>query len=164
MQPVTSSTVKNADNSIRAHNPDLFSRREAYEQSASTEIRPVRSIGGETTEVAPNPYMMLISRIDGQLAKGGVERGVVEQLRSLLSARIAGLTPAARRNLLELPQARALGVEDASRLPAQVANGIQDEATGEAAMNLLRDPAFAAAMKDESRISTYGPRGFLRAS
>ena len=34
----------------------------------------------------------------------------------------------------------------------------------ESVRELLRNPGFAAAMKDESRTNTYGPRGLLRAS
>ncbi|MEE8434549.1 MAG: hypothetical protein V3S64_07160 [bacterium] len=164
MQVVGSSTNKQTEPNIRPQNPDLFLRQEAYEREQQAE--PVRNprIAFESPESFPSPYMMLISRIDGMLAKGGMDRRVVDQLQRLITERITGISPAARRNLMELPATQALGVDHAAALPETIARGIDDASRRESVMELLRNPGFAAAMKDEARTNTYGPRGLLRAS
>lgn len=170
MQVVASSTGKQPDSNIRPQNPDLFLRQEAYEREQTTETIRVPRVAVEPPELSPSPYMMLISRIDGMLAKGSMDTRVVDQLQRLITERISGISPAARRNLMEMPATQSLGVDTAAALPASIARGIragssQDgDGERESVMELLRNPAFAAAMKDESRTNTYGPRGLLRAS
>ena len=164
MQAVGSSTGKQAEPNIRLQNPDLFLRQEAYEREQKTEPARTHRLVVESPESFPSPYMMLISRIDGMLAKGSTDQRVVNQLQNLIAERIAGISPAARRNLMELPVTQALAVDNAAALPGSIARGIDDTTRRESVMELLRDPGFAAAMKDESRTNTYGPRGLLRAS
>jgi hypothetical protein len=66
--------------------------------------------------------------------------------------------------VLELPEVQALGVESLQQLPRLIAAHIHAGTQREAVMSLLRSPSFAAIIKDESRTTTYGPRGMLRAS
>lgn len=164
MQVAVTSTGKQTDSNIRPQNPDLFLRQEAYEREQTAEPARTPRMSVETPESFPSPYMMLISRIDGMLAKGGMDRRVVDRLQQFITERISGISPAARRNLIELPAIQALGVDAAAALPGAIARGIGDAGQRESVMDLLRNPGFAAAMKDEARTNTYGPRGLLRAS
>lgn len=164
MQAVGSSTGKQTEPNIRPQNPDLFLRQEAYEREQKTDLPKVSRTAVESPESFPDPYMMLISRIDGMLAKGKMDWRVVNQLQFLITERVTGISPAAQRNLMELPATQALGVEHAAALPGFITRGIDDSDRRESVMELLRNPGFAAAMKNEARITTYGPKGLLRAS
>lgn len=170
MQLIATTTGKQPESNIRTQNPDLFLRQEAYEREQKTETLGTPHIAVQSSELSPSPYMMLISRIDGMLAKGGMDPRVVDQLHRLITERITGISPAARRNLMELPAIQTLGVDSAAALPGTIASGIgaessqDDNGRRDNVMELLRNPGFAAAMKDESRTNTYGPKGLLRAS
>ncbi len=164
MQPVSASSGNQPESNLRPQNPNLHLRQEAYEQSQETQAPRKAGVVVESQEMAPSPYMMLISRIDAMLNKGKVDQRTLDQLQAILSERIGGFTAAARRNLLEMPSAKALELDSAAALPGYVSRHLRDGRQRDAVMELLRNPVFAAAMKDESRTATYGPRGYLRAS
>ncbi len=164
MQVANTSLSRQAEAGIKSHNPDLYHRKDAYERSQEAEGGLASGPAAQTPEIAPSPYMMLISRIDAMLRQGRVDPRVVGQLRGMLVQRIGGLTTSARRALVDTPEARALGVEDATRLPDLVSARLQGGEPQEGLLALLRNPSFAAAMKDETRMATYGPRGLLQAS
>lgn len=170
MQVLSSSTGKQPEANIRPQNPSLFLGQDAYkrEQNTETILNPRPAV--DSSESFHSPYVMLISRVDGMLAKGGTDPKVVHQLQQFITERIIGSSPAARRNLMELPAIKALGVEQAAALPGTIASGLGAGSSKagpgrrESVMELLRNPGFAAAMKDEPRTNTYGPKGLLRAS
>ncbi len=164
MYGITSILGKATEAGIRAQTPDMQPRQRTpeHERAAGGESGVV--VAAEAGELAPSRYMMLISRVDRMLARGQVERGVIDQLADYVAERIGGLSPRGRRNLSQLPQLRALGLDDVSALPALARAVFRSDGDVARLMDLLRSQSFAAAMKDETRIATYGPQGLLRAS
>ena len=164
MYAVTSTTSKRSEANIRPQNPDVLLRHRAQERTRLEELQGGGGRGEEDGQHVPSRYMVLISRVDRMLSQGQQDRPLVDQLTSVLGERIAGLSPAVRRTLQELPEVRALGVDNLLQLPRVIAAHLHAGTQREAVMALLRSPQFAAAIKDESRSTTYGPRGRLRAS
>ena len=164
MYVVAGSIGKGIDNGMRPPGADVMQRQRAQDRARPAELSGGAGQGSDGGQYVPSRYMVLISRIDRMLGQGAVEDPAVDQLTSLLGARIATLTARGRRTLLEMPELQALGVEQLSQLPRVLAQHIHAGTEREAVMALLRSPDFAAVMRDESRTSTYGPQGMLRAS
>ena len=164
MYGISATIGKSSEASLRAQNPDVLLRQRAQERERLSDLTGGNGQGGEGGQYVPSRYMVLISRIDRMQSQDQVERPLVDQLTNLLGERLAGLSPMARRAVLELPEVQALGVESLVQLPRIIAAHIHARTQREAVMNLLRSPEFAAIIKDESRTATYGPRGMLRAS
>lgn len=169
MESVTLSTHHNSDLNVKPRNADVQLGQGTAQQGRTDETEILPGSIGETSEQLPPSYMLLISRIDNMMRKGQPEPEPVEQLGRLLTDKIARMTASTRRILAQLPQVKALEVDDLVHLPRVVTDRIQDDGiqTGDDAgpvMDLLRSPVFAAQMKDETRTATYGPQGFLRAS
>jgi hypothetical protein len=164
MEVVTSTLVKPSEANLRPQNSDILPRQQREEVTGTGEGEGRPAYTGEAGVLAPNAYMMLISRIDNMIRKGRPEPRTVEQLARLLGERVQGLMLPARRHLEALPEVQALRVNSLRELPAVIAAHLEAGTESEALLALLRSPAFAAAMKDESRTATYGPHGMLRAS
>ncbi len=164
MESVTLSTHHNTDLNVKPRNADFLLGQGTAEQGRTDESETVPGSVGEVSESLPPSYMLLISRIDNMMRKGQPEPEPVEQLGRLLMEKIARMTASTRRILAELPQVKALEVEDLTHLPRAVTDRIQAGDESGAVMDLLRSPVFAAQMKNETRSATYGPQGFLRAS
>jgi hypothetical protein len=164
MYSVNATVGKTNEASIRAQTADVLQRQRAQERDRLGDVENGAGQGGEGGQYVPSRYMVLISRIDRMQSQGQVNRPLVDQLTSLLGERLGGLSATARRSLLELPEVQALGVDNVLQLPRVIAAHIHSGTQHEAVMSLLRSPSFAAAIKDELRSATYGPRGMLRAS
>lgn len=153
-----------AETGLRPQHSDALQRQRATERSRTAGLMSGSGQGGDTGQYVPSRYMMLISRVDRMMRQGPADDPEVDQLTNLLGERIAGLTARGRRALRDLPEMQALGVDDVHRLPEVLAGHIHAGTEREAVMSLLRSREFAAIIRDESRTTTYGPRGFLRAS
>jgi hypothetical protein len=164
MYAVNAAIGKSSEANIRPQNPDVLLRQRTQDRLRLSELEGGTGQQGEGGQYVPSRYMVLISRIDRMQQQGQPDRPLVDQLTNLLGERIAGLSLAVRRHLQELPELKALGVENLAQLPRVIAAHLHAGTQREAVMNLLRSPDFAAAIKDESRTATYGPRGMLRAS
>jgi len=164
MYGITSTIGKSNEASLRPQNPDVLLRQRAQERQEAPALGGGPGQDGDGSQYVPSRYMVLISRIDRMQTEGNLDRPLVDQLTSLLGQRIAGLSPRARRNLQELPEVQALGIDNLLGLPRAIAAHLHAGTQREAVMALLRSPEFAAAIKDESRTTTYGPRGMLHAS
>lgn len=164
MEMVAATISKGSDTNPRPQNPDVLLRQRPNDRARFAEAAQGSPFATGTVEYVPSGYMVLISRIDNMLRKGRPEREAIEQLSHLLSEKISAMNEHRRRNLQELPPLRALGVDNLVQLPRSVAGHLHAGTQSDAVLDLLRAPAFAAAIKDESRTTTYGPRGILRAS
>ena len=164
MQVISSAVTKGSDSNIRPQNADVMLRQRPHQEQPLSESERSATLAAEGSQKAPSGYMVLISRIDNMLRQGRPERASVEKLAQILADRIARLGPQTRRSLLEISQVKALGVDNLTQLPQTITAHIYAGTQREAVMGLLREPTFAAAIKDEFRIATYGPKGLLRAS
>ncbi|HKI99651.1 MAG TPA: hypothetical protein VKB51_14345 [bacterium] len=164
MYGVTSTTGKTNEASLRPQNADVLLRQRPQEQQRPPVLDGHAGQEDEGSQYVPSRYMVLISRIDRMQSQGQLDRPLVDRLTSLLGQRLAALSPAVRRTLQELPEVRALGVDNLLQLPRVIAAHLHAGTQREAVMALLRSPEFAAAIKDESRTATYTPQGLLRAS
>ncbi len=164
MEMVTATISKGSDTNTRPQNPDVLLRQRPNDRARFAEAVQGSPFATGTVEYVPSRYMVLISRIDNMLRKGHPEPEAIEQLSHLLSEKISAMNEHQRRNLQELPPLRALGVDNLVQLPRSVAGHLHAGTQSDTVLDLLRAPTFAAAIKDESRTTTYGPRGILRAS
>ena len=166
MYGITATTGKTNETSLRPQNQnaDVLLRQRAQERPEAPPLGGGPGQDGEGGQYVPSRYMVLISRVDRMQSEGTLDKPLVDQLTSLLGQRLAGLSAHARRTLLALPEVQALGVDNLLSLPRIIAAHLHAGTQREAVMALLRSPDFAAAIKDESRTTTYGPRGMLRAS
>jgi hypothetical protein len=164
MQGVTSTVGKSSETPARPHNPDLLNRQRVLERY-DTASRPAgKATGAEEAAFSPSAYLMMISRIENQLRRGATDRPAVDQLSRMLAEKLSILTQRTRRSLLELPEVKTLGVDNLSQLPVLARSRLSSGEDTAPLLNLLKTPAFVAAINDEVRTRTYGPQGLLRAS
>lgn len=164
MYGIAATTAKTSETSLRPQNADVLLRQRTQYPHSLPEPEGRGEQGGDSGRFVPSRYMVLISRVDRMQTQEQVDRPLVDRLTNLLGERIAALSQRVRRTLEALPEVRALGVENLLQLPRVIAAHLHAGTQHEAVMALLRAPAFAAAIKDESRTTTYTPQGMLRAS
>jgi len=161
---VTTNIHRSTESGIKAHQADVQLRQRPEREGPHTESDAVKVTTGSSPEEVPSNYMMLISRIDNMMRRGQVDSEPVDELGSLLTLKISRMPAASRRALVALPEMQALEVENLAHLPLAIARRVFSGEDTAAVLNLLRNTTFASAIKDETRNTTYGPRGYLLAS
>lgn len=163
MQAIASTLPKSSETATRSQNGDVLLRNRVAErpQREATGRRPGSADGVENV---PSTYLLLISRVENMLHRGGPEAADVEQLSRLLSERLGAMSPVRRREVESLEAFQALGLDAAGQIPPLLRHQLATAGDMDALLALLKSPAFVAAIRDEARTHTYGPRGLLRAS
>lgn len=153
------------ESATRAYNSNVRLSKRALEDLKR--VTPVAAIA--TAEVSPaghvpSAYTLLLSRIENNAASGTPERESIEQLARLLSAKLAGLSGAAKRQITALPEFASSGLTDLSVLPMHVRTRLASNTGTAPLLALLKHPVFVSYIKDAQRASLYGPSGMLLAS
>ena len=163
---VNQATVsQTSDTAARAYNSNVRLSKRAMEDIKR--VNPVPTIA--TAEVAPtgyvpNPYTLLLSRIENNADAGTPERESIEQLVRMLSAKLAVISEKGKRQIAALPEFAAAGVTDVSALPMTLRARLMSNTQVDALMALLKHPVLVSYIKDSQRASLYGPSGMLLAS
>lgn len=154
-----------SDTATRAYNSNVRLSKRALEDIKR--VSPVAAIATAEVPAAghvPSAYALLLSRIENNAAAGTPERESIEQLARLLSAKLAGLSGAAKRQIAALPEFTAAGLTDLSVLPMHVRTRLAANTGTTPLLALLKHPVFVSYIKDAQRASLYGPSGMLLAS
>ncbi len=156
--------AQNSESAARAYNSNVRLSKRALDDMKP--VTPVRVVTAETpvTGYIPNPYTLLLSRIENNAANGTPERDSIEQLARLLTAKVPGLSEKAKRQIAALPEFASAGESDLAALPMHLRGRLMDNTTVEPLFALLKHPVFASYMRDAQRASLYGPTGMLLAS
>ncbi|HUJ77295.1 MAG TPA: hypothetical protein VL359_20690 [bacterium] len=151
--------------SARARQEQLAAARVPADARRSTLVRLVAR-PQEMQAGQPSTYTLLLSRIENKGESAAPDKGAVAQLARLLRERLAVLPERARRTLGALPEAKAAGIApDLQHLPEEISARLLDPARAGAALALLKEPQFAAAIKGvEARPALYGPGGKAQAT
>jgi hypothetical protein len=156
--------AQNSESAARAYNSNVRLSKRALEDMKR--VPPARVASAETpvTGYVPNPYTLLLSRIENSAAAGKPERDSIEQLARMVTPKLAGLPEKAKRQIAALPEFSAAGLTDLSALPMHLRTRLMENSAVEPLLALLKHPAFMSYIRDSQRASLYGPTGMLLAS
>ena len=163
MIPTSNAIAAGAETSPHL-NANVLAYRGPPAKPETTVKRLVDKDGVAKTTYSPSAYMMLVSRLEGMIRRGSVDRDLLVELGAQLNERLAHAPEQARQRIQALGEYSALGVEKFAALPERIVTNLQEQATARTALELLKQPGFAAVMKIESSAQLYGPGGVLRAS
>jgi hypothetical protein len=164
MQVAQTASAPSSETAARAYNSNLqLTKRDAETTKRGPAVR-VASRVVEVPGYAPNPYTLLISRIENAALQGQTERAAIAQLAQLLAERVPTLSEKARRQIAELEEFKVTGISTLSRLPMEAQGRLTSAGQSPALLNLLKQPLFVSYIKDSQRAALYGPRGILLAS
>jgi hypothetical protein len=156
--------TQNNESAARAYNSNVRLSKRALEDMKR--VPPVQVASAETavTGYIPNPYTLLLSRIENNAAAGTPERDSIDQLARMLTAKLPGIPDKAKRQIAALPEFSAAGLSDLSALPMGLRGRLMENRSAQTLLALLKHPLFASYIKDSQRASLYGPTGMLLAS
>jgi hypothetical protein len=156
--------AQNNETASRAYNSNVRLSKRALEDIKRVNPVPVTATETPVTGYVPNPYTLLLSRIENNAAAGAPERQSIEELARMLNQRIARLSEKAKRQIAALPEFSAAGLSDVSALPTLLRSRLLANTAADALLKLLKNPVFVSYIKDSQRVSLYGPSGMLLAS
>ena len=117
----------------------------------------------EANGLAPSAYTVLVSRLEN---RGTNDTTAVADLAEWIDARLPRISDQARRRIMGLTEYKAAGLTpEFDTLGRQIAERLSKGGVTQAMLVLLKNPVFAAYMRDQQvRVAMYGPRGLMRAS
>jgi hypothetical protein len=164
MQINASTVTAGSSTSNRMPDPDAL----AYKQNPSpaeskSEGRAIK-LEIATPGYTPSAYALMVSRLESLVNRNAVDEPSLERLRAHIAQRIGALGEESRRALAALADLHGVQAPRATQVPVRLQELLRTPAQAPTALGLLKDTAFAALMKDQPRVRTYGPQGLMRAS
>lgn len=160
--PVTISG--SAESSPHLMNSNVLSYRRGAEKLKQDSAGEGQGAGAAGMVYTPSDYLLLVSRLENMVRRGAAHRATLERLRGEIGRQLATLPEAARQRIQGTEEYARLGAEDFAQLPQALMAALQDAERSQAALDLLKQPIFAAYMRNEARARVYGPQGVMRAS
>ena len=152
-----------AETNVRQQNGDVLARNKAHEKDSPTAPGGAAPIREEDAGLAPDNYMLLVSRLGAQVGSSRKDAAMLANLQRIITLRLTTMPPGARKAVLDIPETRPMGAANAMELPRIIARRLADSEGEAEVMALLRSPAFAAVMREENRTTTYSLHGRLGA-
>lgn len=156
--------AQNNETAARAYNSNVRLSKRALEDIKRVTPVPVAATETPVNGNVPNPYTLLLSRIENNAMAGTPERESIEELARMLTLKLGRLPEKAKRQIAALPEFAEAGLTDVSALPMHLRARLASNASTEALLRLLKHPVVVGYIKDSQRATLYGPSGLLRAS
>ncbi|MEE8555047.1 MAG: hypothetical protein V3T00_04250 [bacterium] len=164
MYASTSLVTTSAESSAQLPHSNVLAHRRTPEQPKPELSGAQAGVGAEDTSSSPSTYMLLISRVENMIRRNALEQATVDELREHLARNLGTVPESTRQTVRNLREYVSLGVENIAQLADSVIRNLREPGRAQAALALLKQPTFVAIMRNEQRMSLYGPRGVLRAS
>ncbi|MBI4083688.1 MAG: hypothetical protein HY423_13870 [Candidatus Lambdaproteobacteria bacterium] len=162
---INSTTVTPGSNTPnRMPDPNVLAYRQNQAPAESNGEGRAIKLEIATPGFAPSAYGLMVSRLESLVNRNAVDEPSLERLRAHIAQRIGALGEDSRRALAALAEAHGVQAPRAAQVPARLQELLRNPAQAKTALALLKDTAFAALMKDQPRVRTYGPQGLMRAS
>jgi hypothetical protein len=164
MYPTTHAVATSSEASAHLSHPNVLAQRRVPDKVKRQTSGEEAVANGAGSVYSPNAYMLLISRLENMARRGELDPRTLDQLKTHMAFHLAVLPEHSRLTIQAIEGYAQLGVENLARLPDALVTALGNPEKAQAALEFLKQPAFAAYMRNEPRNRLYSAQGVLRAS